>query len=351
MSIQSEEAQLSQLVIHFCGNASQDEALQLSKKETKPATEVRELLKIYFLQAFRNPIYYQFDTSIQGGNPTFDIVQEIFAKKEKFLSESKRLAELLYNCSAHPKIKSGEFYLVRFEQLICEGESVDAIGIFKSENREKYLKIYKEEESYHAGTEEGINIYKLDKGCLVLNTEQEQGYRVCLLDSPGKSEEARYWKDHFLGLKPRSDNYFKTKNVMELTRDFCKQVLVEENNVSPVDRMQVMNDSARYFAEQPSFNMSEFEKEVFQEPAVIEAFHDYKRNYEPLKMMSAPLDEFDISAEAVKGGKKFFKHVLKLDKNFHLYIHGNADMIERGYDEQRGMKYYKLYYNNETQPG
>lgn len=44
-----------------------------------------------------------------------------------------------------------------------------------------------------------------------------------------------------------------------------------------------------------------------------------------------------------------FKSVLKLDKNFSVYIHGNRDYIEQGYDEERGKNYYKLYYENETQ--
>jgi len=38
---------------------------------------------------------------------------------------------------------------------------------------------------------------------------------------------------------------------------------------------------------------------------------------------------------------------LKLDGNFHVYIHGNKDMIERGVDDD-GRKYYKLYYEEES---
>jgi len=42
------------------------------------------------------------------------------------------------------------------------------------------------------------------------------------------------------------------------------------------------------------------------------------------------------------------KSVVKLDKNFHIYVHGRHDYIERGYDEAKGMKYYKLYFTNEA---
>jgi hypothetical protein len=43
-----------------------------------------------------------------------------------------------------------------------------------------------------------------------------------------------------------------------------------------------------------------------------------------------------------------FKSVLKLDKNFHIYVHGNRQLIERGYDDEKGMNYYKVFFNNEA---
>ncbi|HAN79544.1 MAG TPA: hypothetical protein DCQ31_18165, partial [Bacteroidales bacterium] len=57
--------------------------------------------------------------------------------------------------------------------------------------------------------------------------------------------------------------------------------------------------------------------------------------------------EFEISQSAVKQGRAKFKSILKLDKNFHVYIHGNRNNIERGYDDSRRQKYYKIYFENE----
>ena len=39
------------------------------------------------------------------------------------------------------------------------------------------------------------------------------------------------------------------------------------------------------------------------------------------------------------------KSVIKLDKNFSLYIHANRQLIEQGEDEQG--KFYKIHYNKE----
>jgi hypothetical protein len=57
-------------------------------------------------------------------------------------------------------------------------------------------------------------------------------------------------------------------------------------------------------------------------------------------------DSFDISSQAVKKQARIFKSVLKLDKNFHIYIHGNRNLIEQGVEED-GRKFYKIYFKEE----
>ena len=49
----------------------------------------------------------------------------------------------------------------------------------------------------------------------------------------------------------------------------------------------------------------------------------------------------------MKRQARVFKSVLKLDKNFHIYIHGDRNKIEQGVDE-KGRKFYKIYYEQEA---
>jgi hypothetical protein len=49
----------------------------------------------------------------------------------------------------------------------------------------------------------------------------------------------------------------------------------------------------------------------------------------------------------VKKQARVFKSVLKLDKNFHIYIHGNRELIEQGV-EKDGRKFYKIYFEKEA---
>ena len=58
-------------------------------------------------------------------------------------------------------------------------------------------------------------------------------------------------------------------------------------------------------------------------------------------------NSFEISGHAVKQQARVFKSILKLDKNFHIYIHGNKELIERGTDPD-GRKFYKIYYEREA---
>ena len=42
------------------------------------------------------------------------------------------------------------------------------------------------------------------------------------------------------------------------------------------------------------------------------------------------------------------KSVIKLDKNFHIYVHGESNMSEKGYDQARQLNYYKLFFREES---
>ena len=91
--------------------------------------------------------------------------------------------------------------------------------------------------------------------------------------------------------------------------------------------------------------MEEFTNEVFAQSEVIDSFNKYKENYEQDRDLEIA-DSFTISEAAVKKQVRAFKSVIKLDKNFHIYVHGNRNLIEQGEDEKG--KFYKVYYQEEN---
>ena len=86
--------------------------------------------------------------------------------------------------------------------------------------------------------------------------------------------------------------------------------------------------------------------QVAGNPKAIESFKTFKSQYE--QEFDSPIaDTFEISENAVKKQSRVYKSVLKLDKNFHIYIHGNKELIEKGFDEGKHMNYYKVYFKEE----
>lgn len=102
----------------------------------------------------------------------------------------------------------------------------------------------------------------------------------------------------------------------------------------------------KYFKEKDSFDIDEFANEVIANADGIESFKNYKKSYEE-EFDTSIADSFDISDAAVKKQAKAFKSIIKLDKNFHIYIHGNKELIEKGYDDDRVMNFYKVYFKEE----
>jgi hypothetical protein len=244
-------------------------------------------------------------------------------------------------------IKPGEFYVVLFEGLILDGKETEALGIFKSESRETYLKVFPTDDNYLIDQEEGININKLEKGCLIFNTQPEEGYVCAVIDTTGKSTDTRYWFDDFLKLKERNDEYLKTREALELTREFVNKKLPESFEIDRPGQAELLNKSMKFFKENENFKMEEFVSDVFADKEVISSFNEYRRDFEAERQTQI-VDDFDISEHAVKKQSRVFKSILKLDKNFHIYIHGNRDNIEKGYDQEKNLHFYKVYFEEES---
>ncbi len=343
-----EAVTLQKTIVHKIGNPSRGEAIRLSPNPLTLNDElVRSLLIRYFLSPFNENECYRFThlSDIQM-NEVYRYVRNIFENPQDFVKESLLLAQLLYSKSTHVRVKEGELYVAHFNNIFFEGKETEAIGIFKSETKETFLKIFAHGQGWELGAEDGININKLDKGCLVFRTQEEDGYKVCVVDQTNK-QDTQYWINDFLQVSPWSDSYHHTNQALGLCKLFIENEYAEKFDISKSDQIDLLNRSMDYFKTKEQFSLQDFTEEVMHHPDVVDSFLDFKRNYEGNRNFA--IDEaFDINLAAVKKQSKVFKSVLKLDKNFHIYIHGRRDLIERGYDETTGQKYYKLYYEEES---
>ncbi len=340
-----EGSSITHIAVHNVGNESEGEYLTLSKKELVLDPEVKDLLIKYFLTPFKSEEYFQFFSEGHiSNNDVWKSVCSIFDNPEQTLLQSKQLAQHLYNLGNHPNVKGGELYVVYFREGLLNGETVDAIGIFKSEQKEPFLKVLPVEDAFEMESEQGININKLDKGCMIYNTDRENGFIVSVVDTKSKSAEARYWTDSFLRIQQRQDQYFNTESTMALYKTYVVEHLPEQYNVTKADQADMLNRSMAFFKEKQHFDQETFNNEVLHHQDFIESFDKYKQHYTAERDIDIA-ENFSISPAAVKSQNRAYKSVIKLDKNFHIYIHGNREMIEHGEDDKG--RFYKLYFNNE----
>lgn len=345
----SSDIKLEKLVTHYVGNGAAGDRLELSKQlAIVNSEELRQVLLQYFLSPFAETASYNFwHPSALKLNEVYTFASAIFQDPDTLLRESGNIARHLYDITQLPQIKSGELHVAYLAGCPMAGRIVDAIGIYKTESKSRYLQLYPEQSGYQFSPAEGINPERMDKGCIIFNHQQEQGYLVHTLDRTAKSGDAQFWKDTFLKLRAASDDFHATEDYLRMSKMFIQEQIPGEFEIERVHQIDLLNKSVGYFKKNEVFTKDDFEKEVLQDTDLIQSFRKYEKQYQEDYEVKFG-NEFDISSAAVKKTARAFKSVLKLDKNFHVYIHGARERIERGYDEVTGLNYYKLYYEEES---
>lgn len=340
---------LDEVSAHRVGNKNNGEDLLISKTRLDISDKaIEELLHKYFLNQFKSEEYYNF-TFTNGDfnmNPIFKYCRDIFEGISDFHLNSINIAKHLYETSNHPNIKNGDLFIAYFSRLSVDYKEVSAIGLFKSESKQSFLKLETDNKEFVLKNDEGMKLDKPDKGCLIINDESDKGYKVCIIDRTNRSEEALFWKDNFLMVSPRKDEYHQTTDFLDIARQFVTKALPENFEVNKSDQIDLLNRSMDYFKSRDTFDKEEFEQEVFQDESVIESFKRFDQTYRQENQIEME-DNFDINLSAVKKQNRVYKSILKLDRNFHIYIHGNKDLIVPGV-EKDGRKYYKIYYETEN---
>lgn len=341
--IYAENNSIKALIMHRIGNKGMDEGYIISDRCIHTDSYLTSLLTKYFITPFvTSEFYHLYHEASMELNEIYNYVSKVFNDFSLFQEQSINIAKHLYNESVHPKIKAGELYVSYFKDCMVEGENVDAIGIFKSENKDTFLKVLQTDDGFDIATESGININKLDKGCLIFNTEKENGYLVAVVDNTNKGSEAKYWTEDFLHVRPRKDSFNQTQNMLSLCKSFVSQLPSDNGKV---EKATYMNRSVDALKEE-SVNINIFAEQVFETPELVSEFKQYKETYQKERDIEID-DSFTTAVTAIKRRVTSAMTTIKLDKNFDINIHGGEQYIIRGYDEERGMYYYQLFFREE----
>ncbi len=343
------DSSLVKVSVHFVGNKGNGDEITLSKAPLDLKEKDKAILKGPFLSRFSDELnkYAFHHLNSLDYNEVYNFCLQIFADTETFHVNSVNIAKHLYESIMHPKIKPGELYICLYENCLFNDAYVEAIGIYKTETRSNFLDLSIEESEFSLVVREGVEVSKFDKGCIIFPTNSENGFDVLIADNASKGDEAVFWRDTFLAVLPQANEYFQTNQFLTLTKQFIAKQAPEEFNLSKTEQIDLLNKSVEYFRGNEAFDKDKFENEVFFEKDIIKSFREFGDNYAESNDLEIP-EKFGISTQAVKKQARVFKSVLKLDSNFHVYIHGDKDLIEKGYDEGLGKSFYKIYFDEES---
>jgi len=343
-------AHIEGLSLHRVGNKSRNEGVLLSQQPFKADDELTPLLKEFFLKPFRdkeeNYYHFQHEADLEY-HELYKMVTAGFEDPEQMHDISKQMARLLFDQSMHPHIKSGELYVAYFKNVQLDNQKMDAIGIFKSELKQDFLEFSEEESQFNAWLKQGVNLSKLDKGALIFNAEKEDGYKVLSVDS--NRYDTRYWLESFLGVDAFEDENFFTKKYLRFCQDFAKEVVLPAEDKK--EEVLFMNRAVNHFAKNDQFEETAFVNEVIDNPDLIPEFRHYKTEMAP-KYKIEDVTSFPIANTAVSAARKKIKNVIDLDTNIQIkmdFINPESAerFVEKGWDEEKQMYYYLVYFNQE----
>ncbi|MFT4762811.1 MAG: hypothetical protein ACI9XO_003687 [Paraglaciecola sp.] len=338
--------QIDKLAIHRVGNQQRQEKNFISESLFQLNEEMESVLTKYFLKPIKkSEDHYRFQHSTDlSYNEVYNYAKKVFDDNSTLHEQSANIVQHLYNQSTHPNIKSGEVYVAYFKDIVIDDEVVDGIGVFKSERKSTFLKVSNSGNNLMIDQLEGIHIEKLDKGCLILNTESADGFRVLSVDN--NNYDALYWTHHFLNIDFVADENFHTKLYLEMCNEFSSDVVAEKTDRR--EQVQFLADSIDYFTKNEKFNFEDFTDQVMgQNEEYTKEFKEYQSDFG-----LDTINNFEISDTALKTAKKKVKNLIKLDTNIQIKLDFNdpdvsKHFIEKGYDEARGMHFYKVYFNEE----
>ncbi len=341
---------IQQLAIHRVGNQHREEPSFISETLTDLNVDMEELMIRYFVKPFTQITenYHFVHATDLSYNEMFGFIDDVFINSESLLEASKSIVKHLFEQSNHPHIKNGDVFVVLFKDIFYQNHNRDAIGIFKSENKTSFLKLLTGDSSLALTKDSGISLSKLDKACLIIDENKDDGYRVLTIDN--NSYDAAYWKEQFLGIDFIQDDNYNTKQYVDLVKGFAEEVVADQS--SGKEQIDFLNHSVNYLQNQETVNVENFKDDIFADPVQKNAFTEYQRHYESVNDVEIA-DQFDLAPDILQQQKKKIKDSIRLDTNIQIKLDFNNpessdQFIEQGYDSERGMSYYKVYFNREV---
>lgn len=350
VNLKFDTATVRDIALAKVGNKNNGELLVTSEALCSISGENEEVLTEALLKRFKNlerKVFFHPEDLEQ--NIVFSAAKNAFNINGDLLAETNKIVSHLYESTKDPSVKAGELCVATIEDVAIDGSPCKALCIVKSESSFPVLEISEEEEGLDLKTHNVIFPDKMQKGALIVAYQQNQGFAVYSFDK--SAGDLNGWERGFLGIKPLRDESFMTKKYTDMAINFAQEEMQAEE-VDQVDRFQLANQAMVYFEENDEFDLKAFEQSTFSDNEdVREQFQAFKEHYKDED--GTPLDEnFSISRPEAKKALRKVKGVMNLNNGATItfkpqFAENLEESLEKGYDEERQMKYVKLYYTEE----
>ncbi len=347
--ISKKNASISKFIIHKVGNKFNDTKNAFSEKLVDFDEASYDLMLPFLLRPFASVVLsYRFNHhSNISLNEINTYSNQLFNEDDSFIDVSKHIVTHLYEQSNSSQIKTGDVLVVMFEGIEFNEITTNAIGIFKIENKVNFFQTYLENNSYDVLVQKGISSKKVDKGCLILNQSDTEGNIILSVDN--NSYDTQYWINHFLNIKYADDANSHTQQYIELCKEFSTEIL--KTSYGSQEQNTFLAKTIDFFKENEIVNVERFKDEIFEEDKHKTLFDDYKKTFEGEQNLIIR-NQFDVAERVVTKEKKKIKTDIKLDTNIQIKLDIDApeaasEYLERGYDDEKKMHYYKVFFNAE----
>ncbi|MCF6296687.1 MAG: nucleoid-associated protein [Flavobacteriaceae bacterium] len=348
--IKKNKASITKFIIHKIGNKFNNTRNLFSEKPIVFDENSYELMKPYLLKPFVNlaetfRFHHHADVNLNEIN---NYSKNIFEDEDSFVDVSKNIVKHLYEQSNSAQIKTGDVIIALFEDIEYNEVYTNALGIFKVENKIDFFQTYVDGDSMDVMVQQGISSKKIDKGCLIVNYTDNEGCVVLSVDN--NNYDTQYWIKHFLNIKYADDKNNHTQTYIEMCRDFSSEILKVDFGIQ--EQSHFLAKTIDFFKENDTVNIHDFKEGVFDKEEQKELFDDYKKVFESEKDVLVR-NQFHVSEIVLKKQKQKIKTEIKLDTNIQIKLDVDApdassEYLELGYDEEKKMKFYKVYFNEET---
>lgn len=300
----------------------------------------QETLKDFFLKPFvKKKDEYVFSHAVSlEYNVIYNIAIKLYGNGD-FVDCSKRIFKHLVSVSDNPIVKSGDVFIVKIENVEFDNISYEALGIYKIDSKKDFIETSLDNNGeLKVEVKRGFASNKIDKACLIVFTES---IPIVYIIEPNK--EMKYWRNDFLSLVPKSNNYMNSEMTMRLVEGFVKDVL-SEKTTSRLEQIDIVNKCNEVLHNNENISFEELSRELFDSQSLQSELLKYRIIYEEKNTLNIS-ESFSIDKEALKIPPSMRK--IKLDDTVEIQLLKTGDFIERGYDEKQNKYYYTIYFDKE----